>query len=226
MQHSEIFELRNTDPDDLDGVLLKIEKSFGFKFGANELEETKTFGEFCDIVAKNVPSDDLNDCTTQQAFYKLREAIAGTLHIDKKNLVPATDLQKLLPKPIRRQAVKDIERHLNIHTDILRPKQAIIDALLVLFIASFIGLFLFWQAAILGLAISITGMAFAFSLSNELDLLTIRQLAEKLAREHYLQSRRTSTTANKNEIVQKVKELFMADLALEEHQLGRQASFV
>jgi hypothetical protein len=57
-------------------------------------------------------------------------------------------------------------------------------------------------------------------------LLTVGQFAEKLSRENYLKSRRLSTTVNKNEVAQKIKDLFIADLGLEEHQLTRQASFV
>jgi hypothetical protein len=48
---------------------------------------------------------------------------------------------------------------------------------------------------------------------------------DKIAREHYLKSRRISATANQEEIAQKIKELFIADLGIEEHQFTRQASF-
>lgn len=69
-------------------------------------------------------------------------------------------------------------------------------------------------------------MAIANKFGNELDLLTVGQFADKLSREHYLKSRRVSMTVNKNEVEQKVKDIFIADLGLEEHQLTRQASFV
>ncbi|MCP2871706.1 hypothetical protein, partial [Salmonella enterica] len=69
-------------------------------------------------------------------------------------------------------------------------------------------------------------LTIANKLGNELDLLTVGQFADKLSREHYLESRRFSTTANRSAIVKKVKDLFIADLGLEEHQLTREASFV
>jgi len=69
-------------------------------------------------------------------------------------------------------------------------------------------------------------MTIANKFGNELDLITVGQIADKLSREHYLKSRRKSTTVNKNEVVQKIKDLFIADLGLQEHQLSRQASFV
>lgn len=226
MSDIETFELCNIDPDEISDVLGKVEKSFGFKFGKTELKDTKTFGELCDIITSKVQGDNSNDCTTQQAFYKLRNAIADTLLIDKTDVTPDTDLQKLFPKNIRRQSFKNIDEHLGFKTKVLRPKHSITGTLAIIFIASLIGLFFFWQAGLMGLAISIIAMTIANKFGSELDLLTVGHFADKLSREHYLKSRRVSTTANKNEVVQKIKDLFIADLGLEEHQLTRQASFV
>ncbi len=226
MTDLDTYELCNIDPEDISEVLVKVEKSFGFKFGDTELKDVKTFGELCDIITSKVPADNSNDCTTQQAFYKLRDAIADTLLIDKKSITPDTDLQKLLPKNIRRKSIKAIDRYLGFKTKVLRAKYSVTGAFAIILFLSLIGLFVFWQAGLLGLIISIIAVTIANSLGNELDLLTVGQFAEKLSTENYLKSRRLSTTANNNEIAQKVKELFIADLGLEEAQLTRQASFV
>jgi len=226
MTDLDTFELCNIDPEDISDVLVKVEKSFGFKFGDTELKDTKTFGELCDIIISKVQGDNSNDCTTQQAFYKLRNAIADTLLIDKNGITPDTDLQKLFPKIIRRQSLKAIDEHLGFKTKILRPKHSITGTLAIIFIVSLIGLFVSWQAGLIGLTASIIAMTIATKLGNEIDLLTVGQFADKLSREHYLKSRRISTTVNRKEIEQKIKDLFIADLGLEEHQLTRQASFV
>jgi hypothetical protein len=226
MSDFDTYELCNVDPDDISDVLGKVEESFGFKFGEIELKDTKTFGELCDIITSKVQGDNLNDCTTQQAFYKLRNAIADTLLIDKNSIRPDTDLQKLFPKNIRRQSFKEIERHLGFKTKVLRPKHSITGTFAIIFLASLVGLFIFWQAGLVGLTVSMIAMTIANKFGNELDLLTVGQFADKLSREHYLKSRRISTTVNKSEVVQKIKDLFITDLGLEEHQLTRQASFV
>lgn len=226
MTDLDTYELCNIDPEDISDVLVKVEKSFGFKFGDTELKDTKTFGELCDIITSKVQGDNSNDCTTQQAFYKLRNAIADTLLIDKTGITPDTDLQKLFPKNIRRQSFKNIDGHLGFKTKVLRPKHSITGTLAIIFIASLVGLFFFWQAGLIGLTVSIIGMTIAARFGNEIDLLTVGQLADKLSREHYLKSRRISTTVNKMEVEQKIKDLFIADLGLEENQLTRQASFV
>lgn len=226
MTDLDTYELCNIDPEDISDVLVKVEKSFGFKFGDKELKDTKTFGELCDIITNKVQGDNSNDCTTQQAFYKLRKAIADTLLIDKTGITPDTDLQKLFPKNIRRQSFKNIDGHLGFKTKVLRPKHSITGTLAIIFITSLVGLFFFWQSGLVGLGVSIIAMAVANKFGIELDLLTVGQLADKLSRENYLKSRGVSMTVNKNEVVQKVKDLFIADLGLEEHQLTRQASFV
>jgi uncharacterized membrane protein len=220
------YELCNIDPDEISEVLVKVEKSFGFKFGETALKDTKTFGELCDIVSNSVQGVNLNDCTTQQAFYKLRNAIAGTLLIDKKSVTPDTALQKLFPKNIRRKSIKTFEGHLGFRTKILRPKHAITGTLTIIFLTSIVVLLVSWQSGLIALAASMIGMTLAARFGNEFDLLTVGQLAEKLAREHYLKSRRRSATVNKMEVDQKIKELFIADLGLEEHRLTRQSSFV
>ena len=226
MSDIETFELCNVDPDEISDVLGKVEKSFGFKFGKTELKDTKTFGELCDIIVSKVQGDNSNDCTTQQAFYKLRNAITDTLQIDKSSITPETDLQKLFPKSIRSQSFKAIDGHLGFKTKSLRPKHSITGTLAVMFLISLIGLFVFWQAGLVGMTVSLIAMTIATQFGNELDLLTVGKFADKLSREHYLKSRRTPKTVNKTEITQKIKDLFIADLGLEEHQLTRQASFV
>ena len=220
------YELCNIDPEDISDVLIKVEKSFGFRFANAELKDTKTFGELCDIITSKIEAANSNDCTTQQAFYKLRNAITDTLLIDKNDITPGTDLQKLFPKNIRRQSFKNIEEYLGFEIKILRPKYSTTGTIAIVFIVSFIGLFASWQAGIIGLTASIIAMTIATKFGNEIDLLTVGQFADKLSREHYLKSRRISTTVNKKEVEQKIKDLFIADLGLEEHQLTRQACFV
>src|SRR5947199_9565261 len=103
------IELKNIDSEDIGDVLRKIEKSFGFKFGDTELKDVKTFGELCDIIANKVQGDNSNDCSTQQAYYKVRSAIADTLLIDKSIIRLDTDLEQLFPRDNRRWKINDLQ---------------------------------------------------------------------------------------------------------------------
>ncbi|MGN6291216.1 MAG: hypothetical protein ACTHMV_00615 [Chitinophagaceae bacterium] len=226
MNSSDTPGLRNIDPDDISEVLSKVEKSFGFKFDDTETEGVTTFGKLCDLVSTKVRGEDSNDCTTQQAFYKLRNAIADTLLISHKDLTPDTALQTLLPENTRRRSVKAIDHYLGFRTKVLRPKHAITGLLTMMMVGSLVILFISWQAAISGFIVSILGTSIANRYGNQLDLTTVGQFAEKIAREHYFRSRRAPLTVNRNEIEETLRMLFIADLGLEKSQLTREASFV
>jgi len=76
-------QLKNIDPEDISDTLAKIENSFGIKFGKTELAKTMTFGELCDIICSRIELEHSDDCTTQQAFYKIRQSI-DNLQLQKK----------------------------------------------------------------------------------------------------------------------------------------------
>ena len=75
------FELRNIDQEEFEELLLKVEDSFGIKFNEQELALNQTFGELCDQIKNKIQLEKTDDCTTQQAYYKLRKSFVKTLHI-------------------------------------------------------------------------------------------------------------------------------------------------
>ena len=227
MSDFDTYELCNVDPDDISDVLVKIEKSFEFKFRDTELKDVKTFGELCDIITNKVQGDTVNDCTTQQAFYKLRDAIADTLLIDKKSITPDTDLQILFSRQKRRQKVKGVKSKLGAQFDILEIKEWLKWTYLVGIIISLVMFFFKWQYALSGLAFfSFLGWTMNKFFATEIAPQTVGQFAEKFARENYLKARRNSVTINRIEIAKKVKELFKTDLGLEDKVLTKEAPLV
>ena len=97
--------------------------------------------------------------------------------------------------------------------------------LVLILLASLVALAFYWQVGLGGLLLSIIGFKLADKFGNELDLQTVGQLADKIAREKYIKSRRNTATVNRNEIAKKVKDLFCTDLDLEDSELTRQATF-
>ena len=216
-------ELKDIDLEDIEDLLLKVEKSFGIKFGNAELIHITTFGEFCDYIANKIQLDHSNDCTTQQAFYKLRNAISSTFKIDSKTISTDFPLIDLLPRKNRRAMTAELESFLGFKLNILQPPHWVTMTFIILLLASFVGLFFDWQKGLLGLAISIGGIWFAHKIGNELDVQTIGQVAEKMTRENYLKSRRNSKTFNKNEIEKVLIDLFSNELRLDKSKLIREA---
>lgn len=219
------YNLNNVDPEDISDVLVKIEKSFNITLGNEDLKDTKNFGALCDVVVAKVKHAQADSCTTQQAFYKLRNAINARNPTEKYLVKPQTKLCELFPRDNRIEVVADIEAEMGFHMNLLHPKPWITWSFGLLLVAS-LGLFFFNSTvAFIGLVISIAGLRLAGRFGKELKVKTIGDLAEKIAREHYLKCRRDASTVNRTEIVQKIKDLFAHDLALEPSALTKEAKF-
>lgn len=95
------IELRDIDAEDIEVLLLKVEDSFDIKFAESELEYVRTFGEMCDYIRKKIQLDHVDNCTTQQAFYKLRKVISKALSIDK--IKPDTLITEILSRKTKKK---------------------------------------------------------------------------------------------------------------------------
>lgn len=222
-----MYDLSNVDPDDFDPLLVDIEKSFGFSFGKTSLEHVNTFGELCDVIVGKLHERNVNDCTTQQAFYKLREVLAVTLAVDRSNIKPGTDLFTLLPRHQSRQKVMEINSKLGCKVIDLYIKTWLGRVILAGGALSVVTFFFDWRIALSGLgAIIATGMVANRFFATEMEPMTVGQLAEKFSREHYLKARRNPETVNRAEVEQKVRQLFSDKLGLEESVLTREATWL
>lgn len=220
----EKVDLKNLDPLDIDDAIFSIEKSFNLKFKDDELSEIKTFGELVDIVSDKIKLENIESCTTQQAFYKIRKALKEAFNID--NVTPKTKLAEIFPKKNRRKNVKNFEKSLGFKINILTVNGIATITLLITFLFSIFYLGFDWKIGILGILISILGFKITFRFAKELVVKTIGELSEKITRENYLNSRSNSKSFNKKEIESIIMELFCEHTAIERHELTRASSFV
>ena len=220
------IELRNIDPDDISEVLGKIEKSFAFTFEKGDLASTKTFGDLSDLVLKKVGDVYSNDCTTQQAFYKIRGALLSTLKVRKETITPLTTLAELFPDKNRRIKIKEFENALGFCTDILEIKEW---QKWLLFLGVCVSLTMFFiklEWALAGLCIFLLlGWIIQKLFATELKNQHVGELASKLTKEKYAAVRRTAFTVNKDEVIQTVRQLFSEELLLDETKLTPASSF-
>lgn len=218
------YALKNVDPEDIEELLVKVEQSFGIRFVSGELTHVNTFGELCDHIVNKIQLNSTNDCTSQQAFYKLREAISSTLQIDHKKISANFLLTDILPAQSRRLKVRKLEDALGFKLNILSPPDWVIWSLLFLSIGAFIALFFNWKIGLSGIVFSIAGFWFAEKIANELNLQTVGQVAEKMTRENYLKSRRNPNTFNQKEIEKVLTDWFSDEFGLEKAELTREAA--
>lgn len=223
MNIPDVIELKNIDPEDISDVLVKIEKSFGFRFGRDELADTKTFGDLCDIIISRIDLELSDECTSQQVFYKIRQSIVNIQLMEKNAVTPDSELEVLFPKKGRKRNILKIEKELGFSLEILKPKEWITNTLLLILLGSLVGLFINWKFGLIGVALSAIGFRIADWFGKEFTVKTVGEIAEKMARENYIKSRRNPKTVNRQEIVKKIKELFSHDLDLDPSVLSREA---
>lgn len=215
------------DPDDLDDVLTKIEQAYSITFDTNELRQVETFGQLCEAVTKKIQLAEVSDCTSQQAFYKLRQSLVDVLHIDRRTIRPTTELAVLLPKKTRRAAVRQLESAMGFNLDLTMaspyvtiPAQVLLLVSIILLVKGTIPIYA-GSGVLLGIGLFVA----AIKLARHLTVKTVGELAEKLAREHYTKVRRDSCTVNKREITDQIKQLFCTDLGIEPDRLQTESIF-
>ena len=223
--NTQAFNLNNVDPEEMGDVLVKIERSFNIRLDDTSCKDVKTFGKLCDIVVEKVKQTNNDSCTTQQAFYKIRNAINSTISPPKELIKPQTKLADIFPRDTRLQVIAEIEREMGFKINLLQPKQGIVGTFIFVLAASAVGFFYQPVMAFIGALVAISGLMLAGKFGKELKVKTLGDLAEKVAREHYIKCRRDASTVNRNEVSQKIKELFTADLYLEPSVLTRDAKF-
>lgn len=219
------YRLKDTDPEDLEDLLVEVEKSFGIKFVSNELAHIKTFGEFCDYIENKIELENSESCTSQQAFYKLREAISTSLLFDKKIISPSFPLNQVLPKKERRSKVKKLENHLGFELKILRAPNWVSATLFIMLLVSIVVVFFSARIGTAGIVLCICSLWLSNKVGKELDLKTVGEVAEKMTRENYLKSRRNPNTFNRKEIEKLLTEWFCENLYLEKSELTRETEF-
>ena len=216
------LELKDIHAEDIEELLFLIEKSFDIKIDDIKIS---TFGELCDYIANKIQIEHSEDCTSQQAFYKLRDAISSKFKIDSQIISTNFPLIDLFPRKNRRTMVAELEKYLGFQLNILRPPHWITIILVVLFLVSFVGLFFNWQIGLSALAISIGGIRVSNKYGKKLKVKTVGQVAEKMTRENYQKSRRNSNTFNKKEVEKVLTNWFCNDLYLDRSKLTREAKF-
>jgi len=213
------------DPGDLDNVLTKIEQSYSITFGTNDLRQVETFGQLCEAITEKIQLAEVGDCTSQQAFYKLRQHMVDALHLDRQTIRPTTELAVLFPKKTRRASIQKLEQGLGFSINVLSASLYIIVPALILLVIS--GLMLIGSVLYgsVGLAIAIITLIIAQKLGNQFSQQTVGELAEKLAREHYTKMRRDSCTVSKREVTDQIKQVFCTDLGIAPSQLHSDSLF-
>ena len=219
------IKLDEYESEDIFDIVVKLEKSFAIKFDKDAFLNVKTFGDICDVIESYIKYDNKEDCTKQQAFYKIRTAISETQLIDKKAINLDTKLVDLFPRQNRRQQVKIFQRQLGANLKFLTYPGWLALTLIIGLLASFMAFFIDWKIAVAGITFFAIALNIADKLGKDLAVETVKELIEKAAAEHYVDMRSSKLTVNRNEILDTIKDAFVSGLAIEKKDLTRDAKF-
>lgn len=217
--------LKDCHEDDVEMIVHSIEDSLCIRFEDNELFHVKTFGEFCDAVLNKMEGETKADCTTQQAFYKIRNAFSEVLEIDKKAIFPDSLLKDFLPENVRREKIKQIELQLGFKLHTLEPPLWISLPLGALFIVALFVFIFHWQMGLASILGSVLLITIANRLGNVLSWETMGELAEKVVQNNYIKARSNPNSYNPKEVVELIKNHFKANLDVDDDALKPESTF-
>ncbi|WP_339886894.1 hypothetical protein [uncultured Flavobacterium sp.] len=203
----------NSDIEDIEDVFKKIEKSYNIVFLPNELRNLKTFGEISNLIISKINLEEENDCSSQQAFYKLKKAINKVTNNLETEISPNTTLEKLFPRN-RRNKILLIEKDLNLDLKAFSISKVIVFTLLILLIISIAMIFINLKYSLYGILFTIILMKISDKTSTKFSVTTVGELSTKMMLENYIETRRNSKSFNKNEIKKNLEMLFIKDLGL------------
>ncbi|RZJ86339.1 MAG: hypothetical protein EOO60_13555 [Hymenobacter sp.] len=197
-------------------ILPAVEKSFGISFTQNDFHENFTYGELHALICTKLPTAVASDCTTQQAFYKLRQSLRPL--VGEAEIRPNTLLANLLPVG-RREAAAHLHTELDIDLALISmPTWAVlVGSFLIL--ASLVLFFFNGLLALAGLGLAVMGLDAARHLNKQFNYQTVREVVEQMSSHYYRQSRRNPDTVNPQEVASRLARIFIEMAGLEASEL-------
>ena len=177
------YKLENIDLGDLEDVVTKLEDSFEVQLTGIEILKINSFGELTDVIKEKIVFESEESCTSQQAFYKLRNVIEKEFGIENLNL--KSKLSEIFPKKERLLKIKQIEEKLDFKLKITQPKSIFLKIFAYLLLSSLLFFIINYKIASILFMASIIGIWTLHKFGKELNTNTIGELAEKMKRENY-----------------------------------------
>ena len=211
--------------EDIFDIVAKLEKAFSLKFDKNAFYNVKTFGDLCNVFEHHITGDHIDDCTTQQAFYRVRKAIRVTQNVDDDKIRPGTLLSELFPEHNRRMNVKEFKSRMGIKIDVMTYTDWIGWTLTIGLLMSLLSFFWSGIIGLTSLALVLFAFHIAHKLGTKLSLQTVGELVKKISREHYTEVRRKKNTINRKEVSNIIIDAFSNDLLIDKADLTRESKF-
>lgn len=219
------YLLEHVELQDISDAIITIQQSFQISFREDELANVKIFEDLCNLIHEKIKLEDRDDCTSQQAFYKLNRALSHTFNLSKLHLSPETLIDNIIPRKNRIKKVKMLEDILDMRLFLLSPPFSLTCVLIVVFLLSLLAFFIDWTIAVSGITFSILGLRIANKMGKEIDIKTVGELTDNMVSYNYIKSRRDSNTVNRGELDNVIKSIFIKLFQLSPSALHKEAKF-
>ena len=122
----ENYILNEYEIENIENCITSIEEMFDFKFEEGEAEKIKNFDEFCNLIISKINHENIESCTSQQAFYKLRNIIVEEKIFEKSKIKPKIKLSELFPRKNRIELIRKVEQNIGFKFNILFPPKFVV----------------------------------------------------------------------------------------------------
>ena len=78
-------KLKDFEIEELEFMIPQIEKMYNFEFEKDETYTVNNFEELCELIIEKINLKNVDSCTSQQAFYKLRNSLIETKIIERES---------------------------------------------------------------------------------------------------------------------------------------------
>ena len=211
------YTLKNIDSEDIGDILEQAEQSFDMKFDNTEFQHVETFGELCRVIKSRVKLVSEKGCTYQQAFYKLRIALAQSGI--SSEISPQSRFDQLFLGLNRQKVEKSLDARLGFKTKLLRMPNVFGWGILISGVCSFGFLFINWRYALICFAIGVASGIIGFFFKHSLNVITVGDLSRSLTWRYYSKVRRQPGTYNAEELDDMLVDWFAERLGLERSAL-------
>jgi len=219
------IDLSNFDEEEVEDIILKLEKSFNFKFQQEAFRNVKTFGDLVNVFENELETEVSDDCTTQHAFYIIRAALVDQTRVSSNSVMLDSNLEEFFQLKSRRKSIKAFKKSLNVSAKLLTYPAWLQTIVGILAFVSIV-LFLFdWRIAVVLLLFASLFHILAERLGNVLVVRTIRELTLLLTRENYAEVRGSGRRINKAEIFDVIVDCFSHSLAIDKDKIRRESKF-
>jgi len=127
----------------------------------------------------------IEDSPKRHALHAVCAAIAASQSIDISSITPDSRLDTFFPRRDRQQRIEAFQDELGVDIDLLAVKNSVEWTVILSANISLAALFFSWKVAMGGLAFTAVAGWLAARYGQELEFVTVGQLAEQVAREHY-----------------------------------------